>query len=207
MEHYQLHAASCDVGVSVFFMPPRAQLEQDEPLPALKAKGSSDFGAMPSSSLDGDSHSDDGGAGGAGADSPRDGGTAAPGGPPAKRARKIPKLPMVRHGRKWYRARLLKDTAQRVHIGAQTPLGGLPFYPLNPRHMQQAVVAAGLVLLEELCMCRNMLWFEQGVSKGAPCTATPCKSGESPSWRALGDTTLLWVYAKYLWGDWGVACG
>ena len=35
-----------------------------------------------------------------------------------KRLRKIPKLPMVRHGKKWYRARLLRDSGQRVHIGA-----------------------------------------------------------------------------------------
>jgi hypothetical protein len=35
----------------------------------------------------------------------------------AKRPRKIPKLPMVRHGKKWYRARLLKDTGSRVQIG------------------------------------------------------------------------------------------
>ena len=42
-----------------------------------------------------------------------------PVGPPGKRRmRKIPKLPMVRHGKKWYRARLLKDSGQgRVQIG------------------------------------------------------------------------------------------
>jgi len=36
---------------------------------------------------------------------------------PKRRMRKIPKLPMVRHGKKWYRARLLKDSGQRVQIG------------------------------------------------------------------------------------------
>lgn len=69
-----------------------------------------------STSSEGDSHSEDGGAaapaGGAGG--------AAAGGKP-KRQRKIPKLPMVRHGKKWYRARLLKEAATRVQLGALTP--------------------------------------------------------------------------------------
>ena len=34
------------------------------------------------------------------------------------RLRKIPKLPMVQHNGRWYRARLLKDTAARVLVGA-----------------------------------------------------------------------------------------
>ena len=46
-----------------------------------------------------------------------------PNGPPGKRRmRKIPKLPMVRHGKKWYRARLLKDSGQRVQIGISRSL-------------------------------------------------------------------------------------
>ena len=117
--------AKCSFAIAKGFVTCGVPSPQDELLPALKAKGSSDFGAMPSSSLDGDSHSDDG-TGGGGADSPRAANLGGGGGPPpAKRLRKIPKLPMVRHGRKWYRARLLKDTAQRVHIGAR-PLGHPP---------------------------------------------------------------------------------
>ena len=92
----------------------------------LRGKGSAEFGAMPSSSLDGDSHSDDGNAlsnGGA----PGNEGNA----PGPKRPRKIPKLPMVRHGKKWYRARLLKDTAVRVQIGAAQP-HAVPDVPCLP---------------------------------------------------------------------------
>lgn len=54
--------------------------------------------------MDVDSHSDDG--------HNSNGARAATG-----KLRKIPKLPMVRHGKKWYRARLLRDTAARVTIG------------------------------------------------------------------------------------------
>jgi hypothetical protein len=104
-----LHAGDAcliPTGVDDFFL---AQEEAG----SLRGKGSAEFATMPSSSLDGDSHSDDGGAGGA----PSHGGGG--GGAHAKRPRKIPKLPMVRHGKKWYRARLLKDTALRVQIGAR----------------------------------------------------------------------------------------
>jgi len=59
---------------------------------------------LPSFSMDADSHSDDG---------HNSNGNHTT----AKKLRKIPKLPMVRHGKKWYRARLLKDTASRVQIG------------------------------------------------------------------------------------------
>ncbi len=38
------------------------------------------------------------------------------GGGGAAKARKIPKLPMVRHNRKWYRCRTLKSTAARVQL-------------------------------------------------------------------------------------------
>jgi hypothetical protein len=62
------------------------------------------------SSLDGESNSDN-----------EDQSHEEPGGAPGKkRMRKIPKLPMVRHGKKWSRARLLKDSGQRVQIGART---------------------------------------------------------------------------------------
>ncbi|KAK9842199.1 hypothetical protein WJX81_000205 [Elliptochloris bilobata] len=61
-----------------------------------------------STSSEGDSHSEDGAAAAA-----PGGGAGAAGGKP-KRQRKIPKLPMVRHGKKWYRARLLKEAAARV---------------------------------------------------------------------------------------------
>ena len=72
---------------------------QDEP--GLKSKDSG------LSSLDGESNSDN-----------EDQSQGDPNGLPGKRRmRKIPKLPMVRHGKKWYRARLLKDSGQRVQIG------------------------------------------------------------------------------------------
>ncbi len=73
---------------------------QDEP--GLKSKDSG------MSSVDGESNSDN-----------EDQSLGDPAGPPGKRRmRKIPKLPMVRHGKKWYRARLLKDSGQgRVQIG------------------------------------------------------------------------------------------
>lgn len=68
------------------------------------------------SSLDGESASDN-----------EDQSQGDPSGPPGKRRmRKIPKLPMVRHGRKWYRARLLKDSGQRVQIGEFKSLWSLP---------------------------------------------------------------------------------
>lgn len=82
------------------------RLCQQEEQAGLKGKWSeTDMRQVQSSSVDVDSHSDDGhhSIGGQG--------------PPAKRCRKIPKLPMVRHGKKWYRARLLKDTGSRVQIG------------------------------------------------------------------------------------------
>ena len=72
-----------------------------------KVKGSDSdrhLSTLPSSSMDADSHSDDG--------HNSNGGHA-----PAAKMRKIPKLPMVRHGKKWYRARLLRDTGSRVQIG------------------------------------------------------------------------------------------
>ena len=71
---------------------------QDEP--GLKSKDSG------LSSMDGESNSDN-----------EDQSHEEPG---KKRMRKIPKLPMVRHGKKWYRARLLKDSGQRVQIGERT---------------------------------------------------------------------------------------
>ena len=73
---------------------------QDEP--GLKSKDSG------LSSMDGESNSDN-----------EDQSHEEPGN---KRMRKIPKLPMVRHGKKWYRARLLKDSGQRVQIGERTCL-------------------------------------------------------------------------------------
>ncbi len=74
----------------------------------MKVKGSDSdkhLSTLPSSSMDADSHSDDG-QNSNGAHEPA-----------AKHGRKIPKLPMVRHGKKWYRARLLRDTGNRVQIG------------------------------------------------------------------------------------------
>lgn len=73
----------------------------------MKVKGSDPdkhLSTLPSFSMDADSHSDDG---------HNSNGNHMP----AKKLCKIPKLPMVRHGKKWYRARLLKDTANRVQIG------------------------------------------------------------------------------------------
>ena len=87
-------------------------LMQDEP--GLKSKDSG------LSSMDGESNSDN-----------EDHSHEEPGGAPGKkRMRKIPKLPMVRHGKKWYRARLLKDSGQRVQIGERTcpPQTHVPAY-------------------------------------------------------------------------------
>jgi hypothetical protein len=79
---------------------------QQEEEAGAKTKGSeADLRHLRSSSADGDSHSEDGNQ------------SHGEQGPPVKRSRKIPKLPMVRHGKKWYRARLLKDTSARVQIG------------------------------------------------------------------------------------------
>jgi len=73
-------------------------------------------GAGASTSSEGDSHSEDGGAAAAAAGGP------AGGGAKPKRQRKIPKLPMVRHCKKWYRARLLKEATARVLLGARRAL-------------------------------------------------------------------------------------
>lgn len=54
------------------------------------------------------------------------------GAPAKRRMRKIPKLPMVRHGKKWYRARLLKDSGQRVQIGEYKPCFHPLLQPQNP---------------------------------------------------------------------------
>lgn len=85
-----------------------AKAEVAEPAAAAAGVGAS-------TSSEGDSHSEDGGgaavvAGGSA--------SAGAGGGKPKRQRKIPKLPMVRHGKKWYRARLLKEAAARVLLGA-----------------------------------------------------------------------------------------
>ena len=83
---------------------------QDEP--GLKSKDSGLF------SMDGESNSDN-----------EDQSQGDPNGPPGKRRmRKIPKLPMVRHGKKWYRARLLKDSGQRVQIGTARRLPQVLFF-------------------------------------------------------------------------------
>jgi hypothetical protein len=84
-----------------------------EPREAGPAAGPA-AGAGASTSSEGDSHSEDGGGGAAAAAGGPAGGGAKP-----KRQRKIPKLPMVRHCKKWYRARLLKEATARVLLGAR----------------------------------------------------------------------------------------
>lgn len=90
---------------------------------AAKVKGSDSdrhLSTLPSSSMDADSHSDDG--------HNSNGGHA-----PSAKMRKIPKLPMVRHGKKWYRARLLRDTSSRVQIGGMLARSfETDVYPSNP---------------------------------------------------------------------------
>ncbi|BDA45639.1 hypothetical protein COCOBI_07-4260 [Coccomyxa sp. Obi] len=85
----------------------RSNLGQPAPKEEVIVKGSDSdrhLSTLPSSStMDVDSHSDDG---------HNSNGARAPTG----KLRKIPKLPMVRHGKKWYRARLLRDTGSRVTI-------------------------------------------------------------------------------------------
>ena len=70
-----------------------------------------------------------------------------------KRARKIPKLPMVRHGKKWYRARLLRDSGQRVHIGAPLPLF------LSPQHDSTLDMGCLLQAMLPLAVAKTLLIY------------------------------------------------
>ncbi len=70
-----------------------------------------------------------------------------------KRARKIPKLPMVRHGKKWYRARLLRDSGQRVHIG--TP----PSPSLSSQHDSILDLGCLLQAMLSLAVAKTLLIY------------------------------------------------
>ncbi len=105
-----------------------AALQEEDSLPdggaakhvkaeVAEAAGAAAAAERASTSSEGDSHSEDGGAAAAAG-----GGAAGAGSGKPKRQRKIPKLPMVRHGKKWYRARLLKEAAARVQLGALRPV-------------------------------------------------------------------------------------
>ena len=70
-----------------------------------------------------------------------------------KWARKIPKLPMVRHGKKWYRARLLRDSGQRVHIGEPPPLF------LSPQHNSTLDMGCLVQAMLSLAVATNPLIY------------------------------------------------